>query len=104
MKKAIIHISRLSVASNHRILFKDLSLEIQEGEITLLVGGSGSGKTVLMKILASLITPSTPHFHISGTIEIEGKKILPRSMWNSLPPVGIVFQEYGLFDLSLIHI
>jgi ABC-type multidrug transport system ATPase subunit len=98
MKTPLIVISHLSVQSRERTLLEDVSLEIYAGEITLLVGRSGSGKTVLMKILSGLITPSTPPFTISGSIRLEGREILSGFWRRRVAPVGIVFQDYGLMD------
>lgn len=100
MKTPLITVSHLTVQSGGRTLLHDVSLMIYEGDVTLLVGGSGSGKSVFMKILAGLITPRHPSFQISGSIRIGDQEIL-----TTLPPigrrripVGIVFQDYGLMD------
>ncbi|MGH2709766.1 MAG: ATP-binding cassette domain-containing protein, partial [Actinomycetota bacterium] len=51
----------------------DLSLEIPEGEIVVLVGPSGCGKTTTMKMINRLVEPS------SGTIEVDGTDILKQN-------------------------
>ena len=45
-----------------RLIFKDVSLEIEPGTVTLLAGANGAGKSTLMKIMAGMIRPS------SGTV------------------------------------
>ncbi|HEV7199293.1 MAG TPA: ATP-binding cassette domain-containing protein, partial [Candidatus Limnocylindria bacterium] len=69
----------------------DLSLEIDAGEICVLVGPSGCGKTTTMKMVNRLVEPT------SGRITIDGQDVA------SLPPVelrrriGYVIQHVGLF-------
>lgn len=70
---------------------KSLNLEINDGELLVLIGPSGCGKTTTMKLINRLIA------HTEGTISIDGKDI------NTLDPValrrniGYVIQQIGLF-------
>lgn len=61
---------------------QSVNLTMQAGEIVTLVGGSGCGKTTLLRLLAGLDQPS------SGTIHLDQEKIL-----GPHPSIGIVFQE-----------
>ncbi|MDR2585001.1 MAG: ABC transporter ATP-binding protein [Prevotellaceae bacterium] len=66
-----------------------LSLTIEEGSYTMLLGPSGSGKSVLLELIAGLRKPG------GGSIWLDGKKI------DALPPaersLGLLFQDYALF-------
>jgi multiple sugar transport system ATP-binding protein len=68
---------------------EDFTLEVADGELLVLVGGSGSGKSTILRMLAGLETVST------GTIRIDGRDV------TALPPrdrdVAMVFQDYGLY-------
>ena len=63
-----------------------LSLEIFESETTLIAGANGSGKTLLMKILAGLMEPSQGKILYCGEPIEKSKNLLRRS-------VGLVFQD-----------
>jgi ABC-type sugar transport system ATPase subunit len=67
----------------------DINLEVPRGEMAALVGGSGSGKSSLLRVVAGLEQPS------DGEIFFEGRSLL------ALPPaeraVGMVFQDYALY-------
>ena len=72
-----------------------VNLDVQAGEVTLLMGPSGSGKTTLVSIMGAILRPS------SGSVKIAGREItgLPE---RELPAVrlnhiGFVFQGFNLF-------
>jgi multiple sugar transport system ATP-binding protein len=70
-------------------IVEDFNLEVADGELLVLVGGSGSGKSTILRMLAGLETVTT------GTIRIDGRDV------TALPPrerdVAMVFQDYGLY-------
>ena len=77
------------------VVHEDLSLEVQEGEILGVVGGSGTGKSVLMRSIIGLQTPT------DGDISVFGRKITGidpdqdlgvRCRW------GVMFQGGALFS------
>ncbi len=68
-----------------------VSLTISEGEILVILGSSGCGKTTTLKMINRLIEPT------SGSIEIEGKDIRTYNVVNLRRSIGYVFQRGGLF-------
>src|SRR5260221_7360403 len=70
-------------------IIRDLSMEIQNGELFVLLGSSGSGKSTLLRMIAGLV--AVDH----GTIWLHEKNV------TALPPqkrnTGFVFQNYSLF-------
>jgi osmoprotectant transport system ATP-binding protein len=74
-----------------RELLSDLSLAIYRGEIFMLLGRSGSGKTTTLKLINRLLEPS------SGEVRVEAKSTMA---WNPIRlrrRVGYAIQEVGLF-------
>ena len=69
----------------------DLSLRVGEGELLVLLGGSGSGKTTTLKMVNRLIEPS------SGTVTIDGQDTRALPAHELRRRVGYVFQRIGLF-------
>ncbi|MEX2569614.1 MAG: ABC transporter ATP-binding protein [Cyclobacteriaceae bacterium] len=72
---------------------KDISFEVEQGEIISLVGESGSGKTTLLRLIAGLEHPDAGSISLSGNIIVKGKKSVPAN----IRKVGMVFQDYALF-------
>jgi phospholipid/cholesterol/gamma-HCH transport system ATP-binding protein len=76
-------------------VLKGIDLQVNEGESVVILGGSGSGKSVLIKIIATLIAPT------SGTIEVDGKNIAGISENERdklMEKFGFLFQGGALFD------
>ena len=73
------------------VAVNDLSLRVDEGELLVLLGGSGSGKTTTLKMVNRLIEPSAGRITIDGqdTAAIEAHALRRR--------IGYVFQRIGLF-------
>jgi osmoprotectant transport system ATP-binding protein len=69
----------------------DLSLHVGEGELLVLLGGSGSGKTTTLKMVNRLIEPS------AGRVVIDGQDIGALDAHELRRRIGYVFQRIGLF-------
>lgn len=69
---------------------RDLSLDIAEGDLVVLVGPSGCGKTTTMKMINRLIEPT------SGSIEVDGADVLQRDPVELRRGIGYVIQSIGL--------
>jgi len=70
----------------------DVSLDIERGEIIGIVGGSGSGKSVLLKAMLGLHTPT------GGEIEVMGRKLTELSPKDIASLFGVLFQQGALFS------
>ncbi|MEW2290825.1 ABC transporter ATP-binding protein [Streptomyces sp. NPDC047841] len=69
----------------------DLSLEMPEGGITVLVGSSGCGKTTTLRMINRMVEPT------SGTIRVGGRDITRRDAAELRRSIGYVIQQAGLF-------
>lgn len=89
----IISIKNLkkNYGSNH--VLKDIDIDIEEGEVIVIVGSSGSGKSTFLRCLNLLEEPT------SGEIIVDGVKITDKKTdLNKLRrEVGMVFQQFNLF-------
>lgn len=70
---------------------KELNMTIEKGELLVLLGSSGCGKSTTMKMINRLIEPS------SGTIEVDGVDNLEYDPIELRRKIGYVFQKIGLF-------
>jgi phospholipid/cholesterol/gamma-HCH transport system ATP-binding protein len=91
----MIQIEQLSKSFDTNCVLDKVSTTFEQGKTNLVIGQSGSGKTVLLKCLLGLIAPDSGeiHFHTNAfsTMKDEEKRILRRE-------IGMVFQGSALFD------
>ncbi|HXH08432.1 MAG TPA: ABC transporter ATP-binding protein [Alphaproteobacteria bacterium] len=92
---AIIELHGVGIAFDGHEVLRGIELTVTQGEIVTIMGGSGSGKSVLLRLLAGLIKPD------QGEIRIDGTDIVPLSedgMLSFRQRMGVVFQQAALFD------
>jgi len=84
-----IQLERLSKRYEGHAVVNDVSLEVGDGELFVLLGPSGSGKSTVLRLIAGLVAAD------GGRVVLHGKDV------TRLPPqrrgVGLVFQNYALF-------
>ncbi len=90
-----IKIRGLSKAFGNKVVLDGVDLDIFPGESVLVIGGSGSGKSVLLKCILGLLHPD------AGSIEVDGEEVVGL-MGEDLDRVrrkfGMLFQNAALFD------
>src|ERR1700710_1723699 len=74
-----------------RFLLRDVSLQLEAGSTTALLGRSGSGKTTLLRMVNGLVMPT------SGRVLVEGKAVENSELTALRRSIGYVIQETGLF-------
>lgn len=91
---APIRLSDFSLTAGGRVLIENASLTIRRGELVLLVGASGSGKSVTLSFLTGLFRAG------SGVTTTGVAAVLGRDPAAGGPPEGVavVFQDFALFD------
>ena len=94
-EEPIIRVRRLKNQFGDQVVHEDLDLDVRQGEILGVVGGSGTGKSVLMRSIIGLQTPQ------EGEIEVLGENMVGRSedeAKNIRRRWGILFQNGALFS------
>ncbi len=86
---ALLKVSDLSVAYGAVPAILDVSLELQPGEVRVILGANGAGKTTIIKTLLGLVRPRT------GKIEFDGKHDLTRLKSHQIHQLGIAWIPEG---------
>lgn len=92
----LIHVSK-SFDGGRSYAVKDLSFQVNDGEILVLLGSSGCGKTTTLKMVNRLIEPT------EGIIEVNGKNVMEQAPVALRRRIGYVFQGIGLFPHMTIE-
>jgi phospholipid/cholesterol/gamma-HCH transport system ATP-binding protein len=96
----IVSVRELHKRFDGNEVLRGVSFEVERGETLVIMGGSGSGKTVMLRCVAGLIRPT------AGTITVFGQRIDPLGEEALLPirrQMGYVFQGAALFDSLTVH-
>lgn len=95
MSETIISYRNVEKSFGDNRIYRDITLDIQRGETLCVIGGSGTGKSVMMKMLVGLLTPD------AGEIQVFGQSIigLKQRQWLDIRRrVAMLFQGGALFD------
>ena len=90
-----VEFNQVSLAFDEHVVLSDLSLSIPKGAMRILLGASGSGKSVILKLVLGLIRPD------AGEIRLNGERVdtmTEAELLRVRRGIGMVFQENALFD------
>ena len=86
---------RVSFAFDEHVVLRDISFSVPKGAMRVLLGASGAGKSILLKLILGLLRPD------SGTVLVNGEDIgrmRERDLMRMRDDIGMLFQEGALFD------
>lgn len=88
----MIELSNVHKSFGNNAVLRGVNLNVAKGQSTVVIGGSGTGKSVLLKCILGLVVPD------QGTIMVDGSDVtrLPRDAF--LARFGMLFQGSALFD------
>ena len=99
-KRSLITIRNLVKSFDGRVVLKNINLEIYKGETLVLMGGSGSGKSMLLRIMTGGITPDSGEVHYAGkemgSMSRDEKDQVKRRF-------GMSFQHSALLDFLTVE-
>ncbi|MCD6395389.1 MAG: ATP-binding cassette domain-containing protein [Planctomycetes bacterium] len=90
----VIRVEGLSAGYGEEVILDDISFDVYPGEVFVIAGGSGCGKTTLLKNMIGLLEPD------AGCVLIDGDDIVAasgRSRHRILRKIGVMFQTGALF-------
>lgn len=99
-KKPIIQVTDLTAGYDDDIILENVTFDVNPGEVFVILGGSGCGKTTLLRHLVGLNRP------LSGRVIIDGDDIASNDsavVDNALKKIGILFQSSALFGSMTIE-
>src|SRR5829696_7847726 len=95
-----IEFQNVTLAFDDRVILNNLSFKINKGETKIILGGSGGGKSTIIKLVLGLLKPD------AGQVLVDGEDITNHSeeqMMRVRKNIGMVFQEGALFDSLSVY-
>jgi phospholipid/cholesterol/gamma-HCH transport system ATP-binding protein len=95
-----IKVEGLTKSFGRQVIWEDVSLTLPKGEISVLLGPSGTGKSVFLKHLIGLLRPDRGHVYIEGN---DVPNISERKLYEVRKMFGVLFQDGALFGSMTIY-
>lgn len=92
---SILKVENIRKSFGDKEILKGLSLSVKKGEVKVIIGPSGGGKSTLLQCINFLVVPD------EGDVWLEGEKInhaKKRELYAYRQQVGMIFQDFNLFD------
>ncbi|CAG9613150.1 L-cystine import ATP-binding protein TcyC [Bacillus rhizoplanae] len=93
----MISIQHLQKSFGDNTVLKHIDMEVEKGEVVVIIGPSGSGKTTLLRCLNVLETPNSGVIRIGDETLDFSKKMTKRDIVKLRTKTGMVFQHHNLF-------
>ncbi len=93
-RKRIVHVKNLKKSFGSLEVLKDINLDVDEGEVVVLLGPSGSGKSTFLRCINQLEIATAGHIEV-GEFVITDKKT---DINKAREEIGMVFQHFNLFS------
>lgn len=92
--KEIISVNNLTTGYEDKIIMDNISFSVNRGEIFGILGGSGCGKSTVLKNMIGLTAPFSGEILIDGDDMVKATAIKKRTIWNK---IGVMYQQSALF-------
>jgi phospholipid/cholesterol/gamma-HCH transport system ATP-binding protein len=99
MSDKLISIENLSFGYGKKLLHKDINMQFNRGKVSAIMGGSGCGKTTILRLIGGQLTPNSGKVMVDGNIVHEQDR---NGIYHLRRKMGMLFQHGALFtDLSV---
>ncbi len=100
MTETVIEVRDINTTLGGKVIHQGVSLDVRRGEVIALIGGSGTGKSVLLREIIGLLEPG------SGSVKVLGEAVwdLPAERLGALRTrFGVLFQDGALFSSMTVE-
>ena len=94
MQEPIVKIDNMRFSRGDRVIYEDISLNVEKGKLTAIMGPSGIGKTTLLKLIGAQLTPDSGSVLFQGT---DVHAISRTKLYDLRRKISMLFQSGALF-------
>ncbi|OZA87520.1 MAG: ectoine/hydroxyectoine ABC transporter ATP-binding protein EhuA, partial [Azorhizobium sp. 39-67-5] len=94
LRRALVEVRGLRKAFGAATVLHGIDLDVQEGEVVVIVGPSGSGKSTFIRCINGLESPTAGRIAVDGLVADAGNR---KALDALRTDIGMVFQDYTLF-------
>ena len=100
-RNPILRVENIRKSFNKELILKGVGIRLGKGEIKILIGPSGGGKSTLLQCMNCLVHPDSGNFWLEEKpVDITSKQ----ELYHYRQQVGMIFQDFNLFDhLTALH-
>jgi phospholipid/cholesterol/gamma-HCH transport system ATP-binding protein len=95
-----VKVEGLTKSFGRQVIWEDVTLNIPKGEISVMLGPSGTGKSVFLKHLIGLLRPDRGHVYIEG---MDVPNVSEKKLYEVRKMFGVLFQDGALFGSMTIY-
>jgi phospholipid/cholesterol/gamma-HCH transport system ATP-binding protein len=92
---AHVALANVDMAFGDRPVFRDLSCGFPAGKVSVILGGSGSGKSTVLRLIGGLVRPRAGHIYVAGE---DITMLSERGLYGVRKKLGMMFQGGALLD------
>lgn len=100
MSEPIIELRNVTVELANVTILKNINLKVDRGDVVVVIGPSGAGKTVLLKTMAGLFRPKVGQVFCNG---VDLAEMSPDAKHDLARKVGVQFQLNAIFDARSVY-
>jgi phospholipid/cholesterol/gamma-HCH transport system ATP-binding protein len=94
-ERAVIRFERVTLAFDDNVILRDVSFELLQGRLKLILGASGAGKSTILRLVLGLLKPDAGRIYVAGA---RVDAMSEADLMGVRAQLGMVFQEGALFD------
>jgi phospholipid/cholesterol/gamma-HCH transport system ATP-binding protein len=94
-EQPVVVLDRVGLAFDEKVVLKEVSFELKPGHTKVILGGSGSGKSTILKLILGFLKPDSGAIWVNG---VRTDTMTEQELMRVRSGIGMVFQEGALFD------
>jgi heme exporter protein A len=98
----LIDVKKLTKQADNKLILRGIDLSIKQGETVAILGPNGAGKSTFLKVLATLIKPTSGQVKING-LDLSKNQIEIKKLFGYLPHSSLLYDQYSPLENLIFY-